>query len=400
MNRFDGDNTSAHTSHDHAAPDNRLALMDQAFYAGHHAAGQNEAMQVVWVYDRPIDLDGVRRFHRNLAKGPLGRRIERSPLPFGRYRWVADDQPPALDIAEKPRPRGEFAEWLDERARMPIDPEAGPGWRLSVVSFTDGTSALTIVLSHYIVDGIGAVVAITLALMDDTGAQEYPPPNSRSRLRALIQDADETLRDAPKTGRALIAAFKESRRRSTGDARADAAKSIAPPGADADELVTVPGVWIRLNLSDWSARAEALGGTTGALAAAVTAKFDELMGRDHGDAPDVKVLMLVNDRTFGDARAVAVSFARVGIDPTRVTTDLRDVRAAIKDAVKTLRETPDESEQLVALAPFTPKSMWQQLVDYGLSDPERPAVCSNLGEVGPVVSRPDGTLCDHAFIRG
>ncbi|SBS75552.1 conserved hypothetical protein [uncultured Mycobacterium sp.] len=400
VNRFDRSKTRARTSTDHAVPDNRLALMDQAFYAGHRAAGQNEVMQVVWVYDRPIDHDGIRRLHRNLASGALGRRIERSPLPFGRYRWVADVQPPALDVTETPRPRAEFADWLDERVRMPIDPESGPGWRLSVVPFTDGTSALTIVLSHYVVDGIGAVGAITLAIMGDTSGYDYPPPQSRSRLKGSVQDLGDTLRETPVTARALVAALKEARRRRNDVARPQAPQQVAITAGDADELVTIPGIWIRLNLSDWTARAEALGGTTGAFAAAMTAKFDELMGRDHGDAPDVKVLLLVNDRTQGDARAVAVSFARVGIEPSGVTSDLSGVRAAIKDAVKTLRETPDESEQFVALAPFTTKRTWKQLIDYALSDPERPAVCSNLGEVGPVVSRPDGTLCDHAFIRG
>lgn len=400
VNRFDRSKTPAPTSTDDASPDNRLALMDQAFYAGHRAAGQNEVMQVVWVYDRPIDLNGIRRLHRNLAQGALGRRIERSPLPFGRYRWVADVQPPELDIAQTARPRAEFAEWLDERVRLPINPESGPGWRLSVVPFTDGTSALTIVLSHYVVDGIGAVVAITLAIMGDTSGYDYPPPHSRSRLRAVVEDLGDTLREAPVTARALVAAVKEARRRRNDAARPQAPQQIAVSTGDPDEFVTIPGVWIRMNLSDWSARAQALGGTTGALAAAVTAKFDELMGREHGEVSDVKVMLLVNDRTEGDARAVAVSFARVDIDPSTVTSDLSGVRAAIKEAVKTLRETPDESEQFVALAPFTPKGTWKQLMDYSISDPERPAVCSNLGEVGPVVSRPDGTLCDHAFIRG
>ena len=57
-------------------------------FAQHHAIGRNLVIQCVWVYEHAIDFDGLRRFHHNLGYGLLGRRIERSPLPFARYRWV------------------------------------------------------------------------------------------------------------------------------------------------------------------------------------------------------------------------------------------------------------------------------------------------------------------------
>ena len=60
-------------------------------------------MQAVWIYERPVDLDGLRRFHRNFGYGLYGRLIERSPVPFGRHRWVSSLGPPSdLDIAENP----------------------------------------------------------------------------------------------------------------------------------------------------------------------------------------------------------------------------------------------------------------------------------------------------------
>jgi hypothetical protein len=40
------------------------------------------------------------------------------------------------------------------------------------------------------------------------------------------------------------------------------------------------------------------------------------------------------------------------------------------------------------------------MIDEGLSDPDNWAVCSNLGDTGPVVIRPDGRPCDSAFARG
>lgn len=386
-----------------ALPDNRLALTDQAFFAGHRAAGQKEVMQVAWLYERPVDMDHLRRFHRNLGSGLLGRRIERSPLPFGRYRWVADNNPSQFDIAERARPRDELAYWLDERSLLPIDPESGPGWRLSVVPFTDGTAAATLVISHYIVDGIGAVIAVAMASMGETLELGYPAPRSRSTARALVQDAGQTVREAPAAARAFVAAVKEARRRRSDGDRAPQRATGPTSAAAADSgnsPVTVPALWIRIKMDDWNARAMALGGTTSTLAVALTAKLDRLMGRDHGGADDVKLLLLVNDRTAGDMRAVAVSFARVDLDPTGLATDLRGARTAVKKALQVLKETPDESSELVALTPFTPKPAWRQLIDFALNDPDQPAVCSNLGDTGPAVIRPDGTPSDFAFARG
>ena len=54
--------------------------------------------------------------------------------------------------------------------------------------------------------------------------------------------------------------------------------------------------------------------------------------------------LVASNRTERDTRAVAVSFARVKVDPTQVTADLRDARAAIRQALKALRETPTTSQ--------------------------------------------------------
>ncbi|MCX6484788.1 MAG: hypothetical protein NT146_16340 [Mycobacterium sp.] len=387
---------------DDAGPDNRLDLMDQAFYSGHRAVGQREVMQVGWLYRREVDLDGLERFRDKLNQGMMGRLIERSPLPFGRWRWVSAPEPAELDIATIARPRAELGDWFDERTQLPIDPETGPGWRISVVPLSDGSTAVSLVLSHYVIDGIGAAVAVTEALLGLPRDLGYPPPRSRSSLRALLHDTGDTARAAPAVARALLAAVKEARRRQQDVAHSQAQASLptASPSSGADESVVVPNVWIRIRLDEWNARAEALGGTASALAAAFTARLDRHMGRLHGDSDDVRMLLTVNTRTMGDARAVAVSFVRVGIDPDGVTTDLSDVRVAIKQALKAAQDTPDESAELVPLIPFTPRRAWEQLMDYGFSDPERPAVCSNLGDSGPAAIRPDGTLCDAMFARG
>jgi hypothetical protein len=392
--------SNGHASAGDARPDNRLALLDQAFYAGHRAAGQKEAMQVGWVYEHAIDFDGLRRFHHNLGYGLLGRLIERSPLPFARHRWVLDRGPSDIDIAKCARPRAELSDWFEECSQLPVDPESGPGWYLGVLPLTDGSTAITLLMSHNVLDGIGGAIEVAKAAMGYTQDFGYPPPRSHTRLRAVVRDARQAARDAPEVGRALVAAVKVFRGRRHDAPRKSPASPPVTLGDDVADPVIVPGIWIHIDMDDWDARAQTLGGASNTLAAGLTARLGEHLGRRHADDGTVTMQLVVSDRAEGDTRAVAVSFARVSIDPTQVTTDLRDARAAVKQALKTLRETPDESSLLAPLTPFTPKRMWKQLVDEVVTDPDFPAVCSILGDIGLEVTRPDGTQCEYGYARG
>ncbi len=76
---------------------NVLDLVDQTIFRVERAAGVTNLIQCVWVYNSAIDIDGLRRFHHQLQHGRLSRRIERSPLPFGRHRWVSPSDQPELE---------------------------------------------------------------------------------------------------------------------------------------------------------------------------------------------------------------------------------------------------------------------------------------------------------------
>ena len=232
-----------------------------------------------------------------------GRLIERSPLPFARYRWVADLRPAAIDIAESARPRGELGDWFDERAQLPVDPEQGPAWHIGVLPLTDGSTAITMVISHYVLDGLGSVVEVAKAVMGFTQDHGYPPPRSRTRLRALVQDAGQTARDVPEVARALVAAAKEARRRQNDVAR-KAPGPIALRG-EGDGHVVVPGIWILIDMEDWDARAKALGGASNTLATGLAAKLGEHLGRRHRDDGAVKMQVIVSDRTPRTTRVLS-----------------------------------------------------------------------------------------------
>ena len=378
--------------------DNVLDLFDQAFFAGHEAVGQKEIMQVGWVYRHPVDLTALRLFHRNLGSGLLGRRIERSPLPFGRHRWVSDRGPTDLEVADHPRPRSELGEWFDECAYRPVDPVGGPGWRLSMLPLDDGSTALSLVMSHYVCDGIGGVIAVTEAILGHDRALGYPPPRSRGALRAALVDAGRTARDMPGTVRSMVAAAREARRRRD-DPRSATPHGARPSDRD-DESVVLPAVIAHVDRGAWDSTAKSLGGTPNTLAAAWTTRLAERMARKRGEDGLLTMQILVSDRTVDDNRAVAVSLARAHMDPTNVTTDLRTTRAAVKEAIAAFKANPDESAHMAGLIPCAPQSMWRRLIDWAVDDPDQPTILSNLGDVGEVVTRPDGTQAEYGYARG
>lgn len=379
-----------HTSAGDARLDNRLALVDEGLFAGHRAAGLNLVIQCVWIYEHAIDFDGLKRFHQQLSHGFLGRRIERSPLPFSRPRWVLNRERVEIEIADA-RPRTQLSDWADERSQLSIDPEWGPGWHIGVLPLTDGTTAVSLVLSHYLLDGLGLALAVVDAALGNTRNLGYPPPRSRTRTRAVAQDARLTAKDIPEVFRAISTATKLARR-----ARADAGQAAAPRrvtlgATDGDDAVVVPAVWVQIDRGDWDARAKALGATTNTLVAGLAAKLGERTGRRRTSDGAVTLQLPINDRTESDTRANAMSIASVSLDPTRVAMDLRDVRTTVKQTLQALRETPDESLRLRSLIPFTPKRALKRMVDAGLTDPDLPLLCSNLGDFNPLVRRLDGT---------
>lgn len=389
-------------SNDPARPDNRLAFMDQAPFLLLRATGEDPVMQCVWVYEQPVDFDALKRFHHNLGYGLAARRIERSPLWFGRARWVSSLGPPSdIDIAEC-RPRAELGDWADERAQLHTDPEWGPGWHLGVLPMTDGSTAISLVGSHCLVDGGGALFTIVDAVKGNSRDLGYPSAGSRTRLRALVSDARHTALAAPEVARALVAAVKLAIRHRHDIARPTASRSVGVTADDGDRPreVAVPTISIHVDLDDWDARANTLGGNSYSLLAGFGAKLGERMGRQRADDRAVTLVIAVSDRGENDTRANALSSVNVTVDPSQVTTDLSAARAAIRQALKTLREVPDERLQLLPLIPFIPRWAVKPVADVVFGAADLPVSCSNFGDLDPALGRPDGTDAEFVFLRG
>ncbi|OBI77340.1 hypothetical protein A5664_20645 [Mycolicibacterium fortuitum] len=387
---------------DPVRPDNRLALADEALLAEHRAAGMNVVIQVTWLYDRAIDLDALRRFHHHLGQGLLGRRIERPALPIARHRWVLDSGRSDVDVAESTRPRAELSTWVDERSQLPVDAESGPGWHIGVLPLDDGSTAISLVLSHNLIDGLGLALVIVEGTLGKTRDLGYPPPQSRTRMRALAEDARQTARDVPKAARALVTAVKSAREQTRAKAEDKTSSGPRPAPVEAagtDDVVLVPALTIYVDLDQWDARAQTLGGASHTLAAAFAAKFGERIGRVRETDGAVTLQIPMSDRTEDDTRAMALSYARVTIDPAPLTTDLREVRAAIKQTLSTLKETSEQAKQLLWLPSFMPKRMLKQMVARVPADPDQSVFCSYLGDLNALISQADGTMAEFANAR-
>jgi hypothetical protein len=379
-------------------PDDRLSYLDQALFLGLRATGQAAVMQCVWIYEHAVDFDGLRRFHRNFGYGLAGRRIEPSPLPFGRHRWVSSLGPPAnMDIEQTPRPRAELSDWIDERAQLPVDPEWGPAWHMGVLPMTDGSTAISLVGSHCIGDGGGALLTVFNAVSGNTPDFGYPMPGARTRMRGIAADARQTLRDAPEIGRTLLAGAKLAYRRRKDLARSD--KNVSPP-VGRDEHVVVPSVSLFVDGDEWDARAAALGGNSYSLLAGFAATLSERIGRHQPGDGFVPFIIPINDRSLEDTRANAVKLANARIDPCGITNDLSGARATIKQALKTMREEPDETLALLPLTPFIPKRAVKSTADLAFGFSDLPVSCSNLGDLPPDIGRIDGTDAEYVILRG
>ena len=337
---------------------NVVDLVDQIVFLGERATGTTSVIQSVWTYDRGVDMDGLRRFHHHLLRGRLSRRIERSPLPFGRHRWVAPGDRSELEIVETPRPRDEFDQWLNEQAATPARRRARPG-------MAPGGAAVHR-RRHRRQPGHLAHAHRRRRGVPGPGGRDGRP-RRRDRLACSRRHAGGGGRCWPTSGSSRAtcpASGAPSAQRPEWSARNRGRAGTATPlprasgRSGADEPVTVPMATVVVDVDEWDARARALGGTSNSLLAGLAARLAQRMGRVTADG-SVTLAMPVNDRAAGDTRANAVTNVDITVDPAPATTDLREIRAAIKQALIRHQDVPNERWALLPLVPLLPKGLRQ-----------------------------------------
>lgn len=381
---------------------NLLSYTDQALFLALRATGQESIIQATWIYEHPVDYDGLRRLHDNFGYGIAGRRIECSPLPFGRHRWVASPGAPIdLEVCG-PRDRSELTAWADERAQLPVDPEWGPGWRIGVLPMTDGSTAVSLTGSHALGDGIAATVRVVQAVLGIRPDLGYPQARMRTRARAMWADLRQAVRDLPQTARALGAVVRllAQRRKETAGAEPKAPNAL--PATAADDNVMLPAVFVTLDVADWDHTAARLGGNGHSLLAGFAARVAERVGRVDPDDGSVTLLIPISEReSFDDGRANAVSMATAKVDPVGISDNLSAARAAMRESVQKARQEPDRVSEITALVPWVPKRAMRAVADAALGfTADQPVFCSNVGDLPAEMLRADGTEAEYLFIRG
>jgi hypothetical protein len=261
----------------------------------------------------------------------------------------------------------------------------------------DGSTAASIVASHVIGDGVGALMAVFEGISGNIRESGYDRPASRSFRQAVVSDIRQAVRDLPLTVRTAIKAAKMVRAKRDDFARARAAHATPIDGRH----VVVPSVAIYIDIAEWDTKAESLGGNSYSLLAGFAAKLGEHLGRRRASDGSVTLMIAINLReSLDDDRALAMAFASATVDPTRVSADLTEARNGVREAREKAKNESDPTMELMPLIPWLPQGAVKGMADllFAYSD-DLPISCSNLGDLPSELARVDGSPADYVFIR-
>ncbi len=385
----------------------RLAYADQLAWELHRVTARNQLMQCLWLYDRAVDVAELERTYARICATPVNRRIEPSPLPFGRPRWVAGGHGgDEIRVGETVLPRASLMAWANAHARLRSDVVAGPSWHIAVQRFDDGTSAVSVTGSHVIIDGMGFIRLLEAAVTGAPVASDYLSPGGRSRSEALAADLRQAAADLPSgaaaAARAAMAAV-QARRARPKDRGTDGGSPAGRTDARGTErIVDLPAVIVDVDGASWDARARVLGGHPQGLFPAFTARVAARLGRLHRTDGSAGVVLPVDVRQgLDDDRALAIIFAKVAIDPMGAMTDLQPIERSVLAAVREARRQPEMLGTLLPVVPWLPRRTAMTILDrlFAYGD-ERPVTCSNVGTLPDAVGRIDGKPCRRVVGRG
>ncbi len=395
MAEIDPPRSPAHARH-------RLAWLDQLAYELFRATGRSQLMQCLWLYDRDVNIDALVRTNERLAALSFNRLIEPSPFPFGRPRWVKPAGA-ALPIETSPAvlPRSQLLPWANQRARAPIDPVQGPAWRMSVQRFDDGSTAVSTVGSHLVIDGMGALLAIEAAANGIAVPSPYQPRGARLWLAGCVSDAWQILVDAPRTLAALARIATTS-----GGSPAGPLKKPAIPAddtrSDRPTVVDLPAVAVTIEAQAWDTCAQRLGGHANTLLPSFVAALASRLGRRRASDGTINLLVPIDRRRgLNDDRALAIEFRSMTLSPEGLSTNLRPVKAALMALLRGTKEL--QTDTLALLLPaiaWMPRTFATALVNrlFRYAD-ELPVSCSNLGTLPEGLAYIDSAPCGRVMTR-
>ncbi|RMI28147.1 hypothetical protein [Nocardia stercoris] len=343
---------------------NRLGVVDEIFLRTHRGMGTPIALQGIWRTAAPVEPELLRAVHAALRTGPLGRRVVRARVPGARPFWRVNHRAHPLRLADEPV--ADLLTWADGQGDG-LDPETGPGWRLSVATLADGSGAVALTCSHVLADGRGLIHAIDLALRrvrEPLGERAVPGTIGPDGSSALGRVPRSDWADAVRQWRLVLGGTSRALRRGLpAPPAAVAARSAAAAGPE----FVPPGAVLRISAPDWDTAAAAHGGTPNSLF--VRAVADMLW--DSGFSESTMAVSLPVDTR--DEPRIDNDLAMTDIVLTRADTPatIREkCRAAYEHRMTSPGGLPEEILQVI------PDRLAHRL---SRGAGERDILCSNLG---------------------
>lgn len=358
-------------------------------------------MQCLWLYDRDVNRAALVQTYERLTALSFNRLIEPSPLPWGRPRWV---KPAARSIPVEQSsdllPRSQLLQWANQHARAPIDPVIGPAGRMAVQPFDDGSTAVSIVGSHLLLDGMGALRVISAAANGTGVPNPYLPKGARARLSGCLSDAWQILADAPQTVTALARIAHANWHRPAASTQRPAV-TAAEAGHDPSMIVELPAVAVTVESRAWFACEQRLGGGMSTLLPGFVASLASRLGRRRFSDGAISLLVPRSRRRgLADERALAIEFHMMKVAPEGLTKNLEPVNTARALLHGARKNQPDVLTSLLPAIAWMPrtaaKTLVNRLFDYA---GELPVSCTDLGMLPAGLARIDGAPCQHVLTR-
>lgn len=386
----------------------RLTVVDEIFLRTHRGMGTPIALQGLWQTDEAMEPELLQDIHEQLRIGALGRRVIRPRIPGARRAWQPNSRAHPLDLTPDPLDESATAPWADALG-TDLDPEFGPGWRLSAAPLLDGGTVVALTCSHALADARGLIHAVATALAElppslpgtTSGEASTPHPDPTAdrpateptdALPGRAQDAPTSRLDGG--DRTTTSDWRDALGQwstiITGTARAFRRGIPRPPATTAPEPSVdrlVHSTLLTFDAIEWDATAAATGATANSL-------FIHLVAN------------ILWETGFPGDRIVA-SLPVDTRDEPRVDNDLAVTEIAITraDTPATIRENARAAYQHRMSSPAgLPEEILQVIPDrwaYSLSKGagERDILCSNIGTL-PDSLRTVGTHhCDRVAAR-
>ncbi|UGT57848.1 hypothetical protein [Nocardia asteroides] len=356
----------------------RLTVVDEIFLRTHREMGTPIALQGLWRTDDAVEPALLQSIHGRLRVGALGRRVVDARVPGARRRWQPTTAAHPLDLGD-PLTESAILPWADSLGTG-LDPEFGPGWRLSSAPLTEGGTVVALTCSHVLADARGLIHAVATALAELMNHAGDPRIETTPSPTGAVHRPTSDWADARAQWTTILGGTARALRQ--GLPRPPATHTPAPSSGRA-----VHSTLLTFDVADWDTTAAAAGGTANSLFIHLVAN---ILWANGFPAPTIAASLPVDTR-----------------DEPRVDNDLAVTEIAIArtDTPASIRDKARDAYQRRMSSPAgLPEEILQVLPDrwaYALSKGagERDILCSNIGTL-PDALRTVGThRCDRVAAR-